>query len=312
MKTSFITTVFNEEKTIDLLMETLLNQIQYPKEVIIMDGGSKDKTIEKIKEYKNKFKEKGMVFLLLEKKGNRSIGRNEAIEQSTGDIIVCADAGCRLDKNWVRNIIKPFSDNKVDVVAGYYKGEARNIFQKCIVPYVLVMPERVNPENFLPATRSMAFKKSVWEKIEGFDEKLSHNEDYDFARRIKKNNYNITFAKNAVVYWSPPNSIFKTFIMFFRFAYGDIEAKIYRPKALLVIGRYFLGSVLFVIQIYTHSLFLLILIIVLVFNYTIWAIVKNYQYVKNIRAFFYLPLIQIISDFAVIIGTMLGFLKYAL
>lgn len=306
MKISFITTVFNEATNINLLIDSIFNQSFLPDEIIIVDGGSEDNTIklttERIKKDKLRIK-------LFVKKGNRSVGRNEAIKNSTGDIVLCADAGCILDKDWVKNIVKPFKDKKVDVVAGYYDSKPKSVFEKCLIPYVFVMPDKVDPKKFLPATRSMAFKKSVWERLGGFNEQLSHNEDYDFAKRLNKMNFKIAFAKDAVVSWIPPSSLIRAFIMFFRFAYGDAEAGIYRPKALFIIFRYLLGLLLLLFTIFSHSLFLSILLFVLFVNYILWAILKNYYYVKNPLAIFFLPSLQLLSDFAVIIGTILGSIK---
>lgn len=308
MKTSFITTIINEEESIGKLLESLKLQSQKPDEIIITDGKSTDKTVDRIKNYELRIKEEGIVFKLIVKKGNRSKGRNAAIKNSTGDIILCSDAGCLLDKNWIKNITKPFENSNVDVVAGYYKGKAENNFQKCLIPYVLVMPDRVDPNNFLPATRSMAFRKSVWEKIGGFDEKLSHNEDYAFAKKLQKNNINIYFEKSAIVFWYPPKTFIKAFIMFFRFAYGDIEARIYRPKALLILLRYLIGISLIIVSILFNLLFVEILLVAGLLIYFKWAIVKNYKYVNNKSAFFYLPILQFISDLAVITGSLSGML----
>ena len=51
MKTSFITTVLNEEKTIEGLLESLNNQTLKPDEIVIVDGGSTDRTIAEIKNH---------------------------------------------------------------------------------------------------------------------------------------------------------------------------------------------------------------------------------------------------------------------
>ena len=43
----------------------------------------------------------------------------------------------RLDLHW-----------ELEAVAGYYRAKAKTIFEKCIIPYVLVMPDKVNPHRY--------------------------------------------------------------------------------------------------------------------------------------------------------------------
>lgn len=308
MKTTFISTVFNEEENILKLLDSLLLQSKLPDEIIIVDGGSTDNTVSRIKSYELRIKAK-VKFKFLIKKGNRSVGRNEAIRSSAADIIVCSDAGCILDRDWIENITKPFTKKSIDVVAGYYKGSYDNIFQKCLIPYVLLMPDKVDPKNFLPATRSVAFKKTIWEKVGGFPEEFSNNEDYVFAKRLKKINANIFFDKNAIVYWLPMKNLRDSFIMFYRFAVGDGEAKIFRPKVAFIFVRYIFGILLLFYAIINKDSTIEQALIVLIILYVVWAIIKNYKYVNDIRSVIYLPLLQIISDIAVICGTVIGIYK---
>ena len=48
---SFITTIFNEEKSITNFLKSLLDQNYLPGEIIIVDGGSSDNTIAEIKNF---------------------------------------------------------------------------------------------------------------------------------------------------------------------------------------------------------------------------------------------------------------------
>lgn len=300
MKISFVTTVLNEEKTIDALLESLLGQTLKPDKIIIVDGGSTDATPSIISNKK---------FKPVTKVGNRSVGRNEGIRQATGEIIVISDAGCILDKDWIKNIVRPFLNPEVDVVAGYYEGRPKTIFQKCVVPYVLIMPDKVDESNFLPAARSMAFRKSIWEKVGGFPEKYSHNEDYIFAKELKRIGANIVFAKNAVVYWIPRSNLTEAFIMFFRFALGDAEAHIFRPKVILIFIRYFIGTMVLFLFFIFKAYFILNTLYLALFSYFFWSVFKNYRYVRNWQAVFILPVLQLASDLAVLSGTVLGLLK---
>lgn len=301
MKVSFISTVINEERTIIDFLKSIFQQSTVPDEIIIVDGGSLDKTLSRISNFQFPISNKKIRFKFLVKKGNRAVGRNEAIGKASNEIIACSDAGCILDKNWLKNIVKPFNDPKVDLVAGYYKGFPKSIFEKCLIPYVLVMPDRVIGNSFLPASRSMAFKKSIWKKAGRFPEEYSNNEDYVFARNLKKICANMIFEKGAIVYWKPRNNIKDAFIMFYRFAKGDSESQIFRPKVFLIFLRYIIGVTFFFSFLVFGSYIIL---------NVVWSIAKNYRYVKDWRALFYLPLIQFVADIAVIIGTTIGIYRF--
>ncbi len=285
-KVSVVVTVLNEEATIKRLLDSLINQTLKPSEIIIVDGGSTDHTVATIKKYK---------VTLLAKTGNRSVGRNYGVSKSKGQIIAFTDAGCVPEPNWLEKLIEPFANPKVQVVSGYYKGLPQNIFQKCLVPYVLVMLDQIRGE-FYPSTRSMAMRKGVGL----FDEKLSHNEDYAFAVALKKKGVEFYFAPNAVVGWLPRKNLRQAAWMFLRFAIGDAQAGILRPKVKLLFLRYYLFFFLF----FLHSWFAILAI-----PYLIWAVAKNYRYVKDIRAVFWLPVLQLTADICVIFGTIMGVLS---
>lgn len=308
IKSSLVCTVLNEEESIGRFIDSIAKQTVFLSEIIIVDGGSIDNTKNiinyKQKQYKNKLNIK-----LFIKKGNRSIGRNEGIKQSTSDVILLTDSGCILDKNWVKEITKPFLDKKTEVVAGYYSGESKNIFQKSLIPYALVMQDKVNENNFLPATRSMAIRKKVWKKVGGFDENLSHNEDYAFANKLKDKSAKIVFAKKAIVKWIPRKNILQAFKMFFRFALGDVQANIFRDKVIYIFLRYVFAFYLLILALILKSIVLSILTVILCLGYILWSIKKNYKYVNDVKAFIHLPILQYASDLSVLTGTSLGLIK---
>ena len=122
---SLILTVYNEENTIERFLDSVLKQSVLPSEVVIVDGGSSDQTALKVKSEKLRFKNKNIDLIFKTWVGNRSVGRNEAIRLAKSDIILITDAGCELDKNWVREISRPFRKvekvervGRVDLVAG--------------------------------------------------------------------------------------------------------------------------------------------------------------------------------------------------
>ena len=305
MKTAFISTVLNEEGSVKLFLDSLLEQTIMPSEIIIVDGGSHDRTVEIIRKYKELLKKKNIKFELYIKKGNISSGRNYAISKSTSDLVAISDFGCILEKDWLEKITLPFQDPNIEVVAGYYKGLAVSNFQKCLVPYVLVMPDKLN-KNFLPSGRSMAILKKTLFKVGGFSESLDYGEDYDLALKLKQSNARIVLAKKAIVGWIPRRNIVSAYKMFYRYAFGDMRAGNLRPKVILIFFRYFILIFLTIFLGFISNQILIIFIIFSVFVYFTWSIFKNYKYINHISAFIYLPLIQMISDLAVISGTILG------
>lgn len=284
-----VVTVLNEIENIQSLTDSLKNQA---KEIIIVDGGSNDGTWE--------FISKQLSVTSYQVPGNRSVGRNYGVTHTKSSIIAFTDAGCMPQPNWLAEITKPFTDPKVQVVSGYYKGLPENIFQKCLIPYVLVMPDKAGESEFYPASRSMALRRSMWVKSGGFNENLWHNEDYEFAHRLKKLGYGFTFAPGAVVGWRSRKDLREAAWMFLRFAVGDVQAGILRPKVKMLFLRYYIFFFLFFINNWFG---------LLVFPYFIWAVAKNYRYVKDLRACFWLPILQLTADTCVIFGTIMGALS---
>lgn len=308
IKTSLITTVLNEEKGIGSFLDSVDKQTQKVDELIIVDAGSTDNTVSIINQYKQK--KSGVEIKLYIQKGNRSQGRNYAIEKATSEIILCSDVGCILDKSWVKKITNPFYGLGIDVVSGFYKPKVKTVFEKCLSTYTCTMPDRVDPENFLPSSRSVAFKKSVWKKVKGYPEELDTCEDLVFDKKLKEQKFNFKFQKEAYVWWPQRKNIIQAFFQFLNYAKGDGRARYIRGQIPLIYLRYLLGVMFLYLAVLKNFNSLYLLLVVGLFLYLFWAVVKNYKYIKKPIALAYLPILQIISDFAVLIGTTYGLLSY--
>ena len=94
MKLSIVIPVFNEEKTITPVLERVdaLSLGTVKKEIIIVDDGSKDKTVEKIKKYLNTHKKNEMYLFLHKVNVGKGGAVKTGIEKATGDYIVIQDA----------------------------------------------------------------------------------------------------------------------------------------------------------------------------------------------------------------------------
>lgn len=308
-KISIVITVLNEEKTIERLLTALETQTFSPDEVIIVDGGSTDKTLQLLKAAAKN----NRLIKIIEKAGNRSVGRNAGITLAKHDVIAITDAGCIPHHDWLEELAKCYrsartkTDKKI-VVAGYYDAQTSSPFTEAVVPYVLVMPDRVDPQHFLPATRSMLFEKTAWTAVGKFDESLSDNEDYAFALKLRNlPSIFLTFTDQAKVTWLPRTTLRSFWYMIFRFARGDVKAGIVRPKVMGIFARYIVMTLLSIYLLLISPVLLIPVAVFLLALYCGWAVSKNKKYAPH--GWYWLPILQIVSDVAVMAGSTAGLLS---
>lgn len=305
MKVSFITTVYNEENTIRPFLNSLSNQTEKPDEVIIVDASSKDKTKEIIKSW---MKDQLFPVILRVKKGNRSVGRNFAIKLAAGEVIAASDAGCVLDRKWLMKISAPFKKKGIDVVAGFYKPVTNSEFEKSLSVYTCVMDDKVN-DDFLPSSRSIAFWKSAWDKVGGYPQDLDTCEDLVFAKRLKEARLKFFVEKAAFVYWPQRKNLLEAFRQFYSYAKGDGRARYHRKSTPLLYARAFMFALLAILFVVIKSQILMMALLTLIALYFVWAIMKNFKYIKSAQALVFLPLLQLVSDIAVFLGMTFGLIS---
>lgn len=115
MRISVIIPCFNESNTIISILEKVnLEKNKFNLEIIVSDDGSTDNTINLLKEHPTMYNK------LIEGKINMGKGHalRKGIEVSTGDILLFQDADLEYDPRDYSELIKPFIENKADVVYG--------------------------------------------------------------------------------------------------------------------------------------------------------------------------------------------------
>ena len=201
---SLIVTVYNEAKSVSEWMEGILNQSRLPDELVIVDAQSGDDTVKLLESYQGRCA--FPLVVLQEEKINISRGRNIAIAAATYEVIAVSDFGCRPREDWLEKLILPFEINPdTDVVAGWY--ESVDLSGAALPFPIGPKLETVNPQRFLPSSRSVAFTKSAWEKAGGYPEWLTlTGEDTYFALELKRYCEQWAFVPDAVVEWLGPTT----------------------------------------------------------------------------------------------------------
>ena len=207
-KISVIIPAYNEEKVITHTINGLL-ETKYPnKEIIFVDDGSTDKTLE----IANQFK--GKITVLHKENGGKATALNYGIECSNGEIIVIVDADTIIGRNALKDIIKGFEvHDKVAAVAGNIKVRNRtNWITKCqALEYITGIQivrrafDVFGSITIVPGALG-AFKKSMLQECGSYG-KDTIVEDYDQTIKLLKAGLTTSGSTKATAYTEAPNTL---------------------------------------------------------------------------------------------------------
>lgn len=195
-KVSIIVPCYNEQSTIRLLLQAILQQTYSlaEMEVIIADGMSNDRTREEIATFLEEHPE---LRLRVVDNPQRIIpaALNRAIEAASGEIIVRLDAHSMPDAAYVARSVAGLEAGLGDNVGGVWEiRPGRTGWAAESIAAAAAHPLGVGDALYRFATEAKevdtvpfgAFRRSLIEAIGGFDETLLTNEDYEFNTRIRQ------------------------------------------------------------------------------------------------------------------------------
>jgi glycosyltransferase involved in cell wall biosynthesis len=224
---SLVCTVRNEAGSIEDLMRSIAAQTLRPREVIVVDGGSRDGTQLHIEWWHGRL---GCPLRLIERAGaNISAGRNVGIAAARFPIIAVTDAGVRLDPHWLARLMEPFDDPAVSVCGGFFVADAHTTFEAAMGATVLPDREEIDGSSFLPSSRSVAFRTCAWESVGGYPEWLDYCEDVVFDLALRERHATFAFAPDALARFRPRGTLRAYWHQYFRYARGDGAAGLW-PK----------------------------------------------------------------------------------
>jgi glycosyltransferase involved in cell wall biosynthesis len=238
MPTTLVATVLNEEKSIHTLMESIAAQTRRPDEIIICDGGSTDQTPHIVRAYADRLP----VRLIVLPGANISAGRNAAIKAAAHDLIAVTDAGVRLEPEWLARIVAPLEvDPGLKVVAGFFHSDPSTPFEVAMGATVLPELRDINPETFLPSSRSVAFRREAFDAAGGYPEWLDFCEDLILDFNLKTKFGRFGFAPDAVAHFRPRQSLQAFFKQYYLYARGDGKANLFPRRHLIRYLTYFVA-----------------------------------------------------------------------
>lgn len=240
---SVIATVLNEAGNVAALIDSLAAQTRQPDEVVIVDGGSTDGTLERARDAAAGW----LKLVLLPLPGaNIPEGRNAAIARASGEVIAVTDAGVRLRADWLEQLLAPFErrPGRVDVVSGFFEADPQNVFELAMGATVLPNREEINPVRFLPSSRSVAFTREAWKRVGGYPEWLDYCEDLVFDMALRDAGLVFAWAPGATVLFRPRGDMRAFWRQYYRYARGDGKAGLFPRRHLARYASYLAGALL--------------------------------------------------------------------
>jgi glycosyltransferase involved in cell wall biosynthesis len=221
MKISLISTVKDAGPAIHDFLASLAAQTRPPDEVIIVDGGSTDGTLDAMRAA-------GYVTAIRVPGANIAKGRNVAIAAAAHDVIAVTDADCTLEPDWLERLIAPL-ERGADVSAGFYRPVTSSFVQECIAATNMPDPQEIG-RGWMPSSRSVAFTREAFEAAGGYPEWLPIGEDMYLNHRLVELGLRIENATDAVVHWRLRPSLGTTWRQYAGYARGDGEGGMYRRR----------------------------------------------------------------------------------
>lgn len=196
---SVVIIALNEENYLPHLLEDLSQQTKKPFEVIVVDGGSTDKTKEKALEYKNKLN----LHVIVSPKAHMSFQRNYGAKHAKGAYLFFLDADSRVEKNILKKLMRHISQEGKKLYLPMVTPSIDSLLYwmvfKISTSMVMFLQKLGKPLSFGPF---IVIERNVFQAIGGFDENAKIAEDHNIVIKAYKKSIKATFLKDVVVSYS--------------------------------------------------------------------------------------------------------------
>lgn len=305
--TTLIITILNERKTLESWFASLAGQSKLPDELVVVDGGSTDGTWELLQQLQIE----GVQCVFAQKQGNISTGRNEAIRLAQGEVIIVTDAGCIYDRDWFRKLSDTFAAGAEAAATGFGPWLEAGDSQRWFLLAAATTPRAEEfAKDWLPSSRTFAFKKSVWQAVGGYPEWIPICEDIIYDLKIKKQGFQFEYVREPLVFWRPRPSYAAYAKQLFRYTKSDGHGKLWFNRQLIRYAVYFLSLALLFLSFARPWLLLLLLFGVVVYVRKFWLRYWSFSVKKpwtfRITGLLLMPFVVAFGDAAKMCGWPLG------
>jgi glycosyltransferase involved in cell wall biosynthesis len=208
---------YNAEKTIEKSIKSILQQTLKPKEIIIINDCSTDKTLNLLKKF-NQIK-------IINNKKNYGLAksRNIALKYSKYNFLASIDSDVVCKKNWLETLFNTMVKKKADLIGGKlidkYIKEPANHWRS----YYLKQnwgDKQINNPQFIFGANFLLNKKKIKNLNIKYNETFRTNgEDVNFSKVLKSKNCNLYYEPKALCYHYQFDDITSLSKRYWRYSY---------------------------------------------------------------------------------------------
>lgn len=190
LKISIVIPTLNQATTIGDTILSIINQDYENYEIIVMDGGSDDGTLDRLEDYR-----RYITFLVSEPDKGQSSAINKGFDLASGDIYAWINSDdYYLPGSFSKVVTRFMTMSDIDiVVGGGYIVNRDNMFLKQIDPMQLTRENLLQWDNDKWIMQQSCFwTSSLWKKCHGVDEDLHLLMDFDLWLRFSENGNSAT------------------------------------------------------------------------------------------------------------------------
>ena len=189
---------YNGEAFIAACIEGALSQTMPPDEILIIDDGSTDRSVELASAY--------LQVRVIRHETNKglAVARNTALREAKGEFLAALDADCVAKPTWLQTLVA-IMDASPDIVGcsgmlvENFSDTAADRFRAIHIPQHWGGELVICPRFLMGA--NTVFRTSALREIGGYDEKFQTNgEDVDICHRLYRNGYILAYEPSAVAF----------------------------------------------------------------------------------------------------------------
>lgn len=191
---SIVIRTLNESDHLPALLDSIAQQTTIPDEVVLVDSGSTDNTVELAEA-------RGLKIVHIPP-GEFTFGRalNWGCEAAKGEILVFVSAHVyALSTTWLEDLIAPFADERVGLSYGGQTGDHRSNYAEIqLLKRWFPDDGTHDQQNPFCNNANCAVRRELWQRTP-YDEALPGLEDMAFARDIRADGHRVAYVPEAKI-----------------------------------------------------------------------------------------------------------------